>query len=94
MLIYFYLYNRYHNFVYLIYPLKDNFHMCWTQRKDDKLNYLKKTLMWYLSYRATLENLGNSKKNSASQIDREISRFHGKPNPHQTQENWKVYFSI
>ena len=23
--------------------------MCWTQRKADKLNYFRKTLMWYLN---------------------------------------------
>ena len=26
-----------------------NFHMCWTQGKPDKLMYLRKALMWYLS---------------------------------------------
>ena len=52
-----------------------NFHMCWTQRKADKMNYLKKTLMWYLNDEvATLDALG-AKKGTKSVIN----PFHSKP---------------
>ena len=69
--------------------------MCWTQRKADKLNYLKKTLMWYLNDKiANLETLGNPKKGVSSANRRasdEIAEFHRNPsNTAQGIRNWNV----
>lgn len=33
----------------LVFPEPFNFHMCWTQGKKDKLNYFRKSKLWYLS---------------------------------------------
>ena len=67
-----------------------NFHMCWTQRKADKVNYLKKTLMWYLNDEiATLDYLGAKKG-----VKSVISPFHSKPqSAKKGKANWEQKLS-
>ena len=77
-------YNYHHNKSYMVDFLVEkkyqpyNFHMCWTQRKADKLNYFRKTLMWYLDDNvANIETLGNNPRASVSERSRNpLNSFH------------------
>lgn len=63
--------------------------MCWTQRKADKLNYFKKTLMWYLNDNiANIQTLGNSKKEAHLVRMSPLKEFHQTPMYGSANSRW------
>ena len=67
--------------------------MCWTQRKADKLNYFRKTLMWYLDDSvANVDTLGNSPSKSMLEKARNPLRpFHSPPGTlERAKQQWEL----